>query len=145
MVGCYQNGQRFAFRQNEYILRTSSINGGGTDGKYNERYIVYLTIELTVGIVGIVVTIISIIVTVISILQNETDRRSRHQKSNRHAEMQVAFFTVTYNQANRCFTVAPSYKFIIAFCFKLVNPVLKFQIDPGMIFCLFLINIKDRS
>ncbi len=42
-----------------------------------------LTIELTVGIAGIVVTIISIIVTVISILQNETDRRSRHQKSNR--------------------------------------------------------------
>ena len=85
--GCYQNGSRFAFRQNEYILRTSSINGGGTDGKYNERYIVYLTIELTVGIVGIVVTIISIIVTVISILQNGTDRKSRHQKSNRHAEM----------------------------------------------------------
>jgi hypothetical protein len=37
--------------------------------------------------VGIVVTIISIIVTVISILQNGTDRKSRHQKSNRHAEM----------------------------------------------------------
>ena len=94
MAGCYQNGQRFAFRQNEYILRTSSINGGGTDGKYNERYIVYLTIELTVGIVGIVVTIISIIVTVISILQNETDRRSRHQKSNRPLpKEQVAFLT----------------------------------------------------
>ena len=29
---------------------------------------------------GIVVTIISIIVTVISILQNETDRKSKHQK-----------------------------------------------------------------
>ena len=42
-----------------------------------------LTIELTVGIVGIVVTIISIIVTVISILQNGTDRKSGHQKSNR--------------------------------------------------------------
>ena len=38
---------------------------------------------LPVEIGGIVVTIISIIVTVISILQNETDRRSRHQKSNR--------------------------------------------------------------
>ena len=122
--GCYQNGQRFAFRQNEYILRTSSINGGGTDGKYNERYIVYLTIELTVGIAGIVVTIISIIVTVISILQNETDRRSRHQKSNRLHQKQVAFLTVTYNQANRCFTVAPSYEPIIAFCFSFVNHLL---------------------
>ena len=40
---------------------------------------------------GIVVTIISIIVTVISILQNETDRRSRHQKSNRHAECRLLF------------------------------------------------------
>lgn len=45
-----------------------------------------LTIELTVGIACIVVTIISIIVTVISILQNETDRRSRHQKSNRPSQ-----------------------------------------------------------
>lgn len=41
---------------------------------------------LPVEIGGIVVTIISIIVTVISILQNETDRRSRHQKSNRPSQ-----------------------------------------------------------
>ena len=37
--GCYQNGKRFAFRQNGNILRTSSIIGGDTDGKFNERYI----------------------------------------------------------------------------------------------------------
>ena len=123
--GCYQNGQRFAFRQNEYILRTSSINGGGTDGKYNERYIVYLTIELTVGIVGIVVTIISIIVTVISILQNGTDRKSGHQKSNRPTpKEQVAFLITTYNQANRCFTVAPFYIHIITFICKIVNKLI---------------------
>ena len=122
--GCYQNGQRFAFRQNEYILRTSSINGGGTDGKYNERYIVYLTIELTVGIVGIVVTIISIIVTVISILQNGTDRKSGHQKSNRPTPKEQVAFLITTNQANRCFTVAPSYEPIIAFCFSFVNHLL---------------------
>ena len=82
-MGVTKTGSGSPFARIEYILRTSSINGGGTDGKYNERYIVYLTIELTVGIVGIVVTIISIIVTVISILQNGTDRKSRHQKSNR--------------------------------------------------------------
>ncbi|EFC98419.1 hypothetical protein CLOSTHATH_03379 [Hungatella hathewayi DSM 13479] len=28
--GCCQNGKRFAFRQNEYILRTSRISGGDT-------------------------------------------------------------------------------------------------------------------
>ena len=37
--GCCQNGKRFAFRQNGNILRTSSIIGGDTDGKFNERYI----------------------------------------------------------------------------------------------------------
>ena len=35
--GCYQNGTRFAFCQNEYILRTSSIIGGDTYGKYSKR------------------------------------------------------------------------------------------------------------
>ncbi len=37
--GCCQNGKRFAFRQNGNILRTSSIIGGDTNGKFNERYI----------------------------------------------------------------------------------------------------------
>ena len=37
--GCCQNGKRFAFRRNGNILRTSSIIGGDTNGKFNERYI----------------------------------------------------------------------------------------------------------
>ena len=37
--GCCQNGKRFAFRQSENILRTSSIIRGDTNGKFNERYI----------------------------------------------------------------------------------------------------------
>ncbi len=36
---CYQNGKRFTFRQNDDILRASSIIGGDTDGKSIERYI----------------------------------------------------------------------------------------------------------
>ena len=39
-------------------------------------------IETVVGIVSIVVTIISIIVTTISLFQSE--KKHRHQKSNRH-------------------------------------------------------------
>ena len=35
---CYQNGKRFTFRQNDDILRASSIIGGDTDGKSIERY-----------------------------------------------------------------------------------------------------------
>lgn len=35
--GCCQNGKRFAFRQNGNILRTSSIIGGDTNGKFNEN------------------------------------------------------------------------------------------------------------
>ena len=35
--GVTENGKRFAFRQGEYILRASSIFGGGTNGKYSER------------------------------------------------------------------------------------------------------------
>ena len=31
--GVTENGKRFAFRQSEYILRTSSIFGGGANGK----------------------------------------------------------------------------------------------------------------
>lgn len=38
-------------------------------------------LEIAVSIIGIAVTIISIIVTIISIMQ--TDRKDRHQKSNR--------------------------------------------------------------
>ena len=34
---CYQNGKRFTFRQNDDILRASSIIGGDTDGKSIER------------------------------------------------------------------------------------------------------------
>ena len=73
---CYQNGKRFTFRQNDDILRASSIIGGDTDGKSIERYI-----RCWEGIVGIVVTIISIIVTLISIVQ--TAQKHKHQKSNR--------------------------------------------------------------
>ena len=62
IVECYQNGKRFTFRQNDDILRASSIIGGDTDGKS-------------------IVTIISIIVTLISIVQ--TARKHKHQKSNR--------------------------------------------------------------
>ena len=76
---CYQNGKRFTFRQNDDILRASSIIGGDTDGKSIERYIEML--ETIVGIVGIIVTIISIIVTMISIIQ--TARKHKHKKSNR--------------------------------------------------------------
>ena len=36
---CCQNGKRFAFRRNGNILRTSSIIGGDTNRKFNERYI----------------------------------------------------------------------------------------------------------
>ena len=36
---CCQNGKRFAFRRNGNILRASSIIGGDTNGKFNERYI----------------------------------------------------------------------------------------------------------
>ena len=39
IVECYQNGKRFTFRQNDDILRASSIIGGDTDGKSIERYI----------------------------------------------------------------------------------------------------------
>ena len=35
---CYQNGKRFTLRQNDDILRASSIIGGDTDGKSIERY-----------------------------------------------------------------------------------------------------------
>ena len=35
--GCCQNGKRFAFRRNGNILRTSSIIGGDTNGKFNEN------------------------------------------------------------------------------------------------------------
>ena len=78
-IECYQNGKRFTFRQNDDILRTSSIIGGDTNGKSIERYIKMP--ETVVGIVGIVVTIISIIVTLISIVQ--TAQKQKHQKSNR--------------------------------------------------------------
>ena len=37
-MGVIKNDKRFAFRQSEYILRTSSIFGGDTDGKQKERY-----------------------------------------------------------------------------------------------------------
>ena len=74
-----QNGSAVRLRQNEYILRTSSINGGGTYGKYGKG--INLMIELIVEVVGIVVTVISIIVTVISIRQ--TTKKEEHQKSNR--------------------------------------------------------------
>jgi len=77
--GATENGKRFAFRRNEYILRASSIFGSDTNGKYSERYI--MMFETIVGIVGIVVTIISIVVTVISIIQ--TGKKHKQQKSNR--------------------------------------------------------------
>ena len=35
---CYQNGKRFTFRQNDDILRASSIIGGDTDGKSIELH-----------------------------------------------------------------------------------------------------------
>ena len=78
-MGCYPNGTRFAFCQNKYILRTSCILGGGTDGKYVGKE--QMMLETIVSIVGIVVTIISIIVTIISILQ--TEKKHKQQKSNR--------------------------------------------------------------
>lgn len=31
--GVTENGKRFAFRQDEYVLRTSSVFGGDTNGK----------------------------------------------------------------------------------------------------------------
>ena len=76
IVECYQNGKRFTFRQNDDILRASSIIEGDTDGKSIEK--VHKMLETMVGIVGIVVTIISIIVTLISIVQ--TARKHKHQK-----------------------------------------------------------------
>lgn len=36
--GVTENDKRFAFRRSEYSLRTSSIYGGDTSGKYSERY-----------------------------------------------------------------------------------------------------------
>ena len=78
-LGCYQNGQRFTFCQNEYILRASSITGGDTYGKYKRKE--QKMLEVIVGVVGIVVTVISIIVTAISIVQ--TTKKKEHQKSNR--------------------------------------------------------------
>jgi hypothetical protein len=75
-MGCYPNGKRFVFCQNKYILRTSCILGGGTDGKYVGKEQMMLE-----TIVSIVVTIISIIVTIISILQ--TEKKHKQQKSNR--------------------------------------------------------------
>ncbi len=53
----YQNGKRFTFRQNDDILRTSSIIGGDTNGKSIERYI-----KMPETVVGI---------------------KQKHQKSNR--------------------------------------------------------------
>ena len=72
-AGAIQNGKRFTFCQNEYILRTSSI-----------MEMVHMENEvkgMIVGIIGIAVTIVSIIVTVISIIQSY--RNHKHQKSNR--------------------------------------------------------------
>ncbi len=39
---CYLNGKRFAFCQNEYILRASRNFGGDSDGKYDERVRMYI-------------------------------------------------------------------------------------------------------
>ena len=74
-LGCYQNGKRFAFCQNEYILRASSIIGGDTYGKYKWEE-QKMSLEVIVGVVGIVVTVISIIVTVISIVQTTKKKRA---------------------------------------------------------------------
>ena len=59
------NGQRFAFRQNEYILRTSLYFGRWYIWKIQRKE--QKMLDITVDIVGIVVTIISIVVTIISI------------------------------------------------------------------------------
>ncbi len=70
--GVILNGKRFAFRQNEYVLRTSGILEV-VHRMENKMKGTNELMETIISLIGIVVTIISIIVTIISIIKTGND------------------------------------------------------------------------